>query len=510
MKAGWTISAALARGRCSRGALSRSPTTTAEPPPTGIPVHVDIISADRLLADHERHQDRAEGRGAEAAGREGRRGEAGRGSRTPRSPRTSPRSLPTAERIEPPKPPEPEKKKAEPKPPVPQPQAKPEPKQAFAKEPEQKIDPIAEALKKDNAKKPEPKTAGSKTEVPSRRRRRSAEPKQQPKFDADASRRCSTSARRSAKPRPATRSSNTPSLGTRPAPPRRCRRANSTRCARGSAQCWNVPVGVAEARDLVVTVRIQFKQDGTLSAEPRLMNTGSASGVPCRGRKRAARGTRCAPYSFLPVPNTRPGRTSSVDFRSARHVPRLMRPPDLRGCTMIAMTTTLRSASGSRAGAVLALGAAASAGAPARGLPRPFAQTRLDVTQGNVAADADRASRISSAARRPMREVARGVTQVITANLRRSGLFAPIDPAAFIEKITNFDAPPRFPDWQAINAQALVTGRVDAPGRRAAQGRVPAVGRVRRPAARRPAIFHHARTTGAASRTSSRTRSTSA
>ena len=31
------------------------------------------------------------------------------------------------------------------------------------------------------------------------------------------------------------------------------------------------------------------------------------------------------------------------------------------------------------------------------------------------------------------------------------------------------------------------------PGRRAAQGRVPAVGRVRRPAARRPAIFHHAR-----------------
>ena len=29
-------------------------------------------------------------------------------------------------------------------------------------------------------------------------------------------------------------------------------------------QCWNVPVGLAEARDLVVTVRIQFKQDGSL------------------------------------------------------------------------------------------------------------------------------------------------------------------------------------------------------------------------------------------------------
>jgi TolB protein len=57
-------------------------------------------------------------------------------------------------------------------------------------------------------------------------------------------------------------------------------------------------------------------------------------------------------------------------------------------------------------------------------------------------------------------EAARGISQIITANLRRSGLFAPIDPAAFLEKITNTDVPPRFPDWRAINAQALVAGRV--------------------------------------------------
>ena len=61
-------------------------------------------------------------------------------------------------------------------------------------------------------------------------------------------------------------------------------------------------------------------------------------------------------------------------------------------------------------------------------------------------------------------EVARGITQIITDNLRRSGLFAPIDPAAYIEKITSFDALPRFPDWRAINAQALVTGRVTRQG----------------------------------------------
>lgn len=57
-------------------------------------------------------------------------------------------------------------------------------------------------------------------------------------------------------------------------------------------------------------------------------------------------------------------------------------------------------------------------------------------------------------------ESARGISQIITANLRRSGLFAPIDQAAFIERIANFEQQPRFPDWRAINAQALVTGRV--------------------------------------------------
>lgn len=57
-------------------------------------------------------------------------------------------------------------------------------------------------------------------------------------------------------------------------------------------------------------------------------------------------------------------------------------------------------------------------------------------------------------------EVARNVTGIITSNLRRSGLFAPIDPAAYIEKIANADAVPRFPDWRVINAQGLVTGRI--------------------------------------------------
>jgi TolB protein len=57
-------------------------------------------------------------------------------------------------------------------------------------------------------------------------------------------------------------------------------------------------------------------------------------------------------------------------------------------------------------------------------------------------------------------DVAHNVTGIITGNLQHSGLFAPINPQAFVEKISNSDAVPRFPDWRVINAQALVTGRI--------------------------------------------------
>lgn len=61
-------------------------------------------------------------------------------------------------------------------------------------------------------------------------------------------------------------------------------------------------------------------------------------------------------------------------------------------------------------------------------------------------------------------EVAVGVTQVITNNLKRSGLFAPIDQAAYLEKVVNFDVLPQFNNWKTISAQVLVTGRMTRQG----------------------------------------------
>jgi len=71
-------------------------------------------------------------------------------------------------------------------------------------------------------------------------------------------------------------------------------------------------------------------------------------------------------------------------------------------------------------------------------------------------------------------DTAHGITQIITADLQRSGLFAPINPSAYIEKISNFDAVPNFQDWRSINAQALITGRLSqqADGRLKAEFRL--------------------------------------
>lgn len=52
------------------------------------------------------------------------------------------------------------------------------------------------------------------------------------------------------------------------------------------------------------------------------------------------------------------------------------------------------------------------------------------------------------------------ITNVVAADLERSGLFRPISPQAFIEHVTNGDAIPRFADWRQISAQAVVTGTI--------------------------------------------------
>lgn len=58
-------------------------------------------------------------------------------------------------------------------------------------------------------------------------------------------------------------------------------------------------------------------------------------------------------------------------------------------------------------------------------------------------------------------QLAKDMPDIITNNLRGSGLFKPVSPGAFIQDAASMNREgPRFAEWRAINAQALVTGSV--------------------------------------------------
>jgi TolB protein len=109
---------------------------------------------------------------------------------------------------------------------------------------------------------------------------------------------------------------------------------------------------------------------------------------------------------------------------------------------------------------LITLGGGTAMAALAGLAPQPAAAVlKLDVTQGNVQpVPIAIPDFVGVGLRDPA--AGRNISQIIAANLQRSGLFAPIDPAAYIEKISTIDTLPRFADWRQINAQALVTGRI--------------------------------------------------
>jgi TolB protein len=98
------------------------------------------------------------------------------------------------------------------------------------------------------------------------------------------------------------------------------------------------------------------------------------------------------------------------------------------------------------------------------GMPRADAQTEIDITGGRV--DPLPIAIAPFLAGGGAEDAGGTISGVITNDLGRSGYFAPIEPASFIEKISDFNTPPRFGDWRQIQAKALVTGQVYLEGDR--------------------------------------------
>ncbi|NQV84166.1 MAG: Tol-Pal system protein TolB [Rhodospirillales bacterium] len=87
------------------------------------------------------------------------------------------------------------------------------------------------------------------------------------------------------------------------------------------------------------------------------------------------------------------------------------------------------------------------------------AELRIDITQGKVEPLPIAVTKFIGATGDESR-FGQDISNVLAADLERSGLFRPIDQSAFIQTNAALHTLPRFGDWRVINAQALVQGRV--------------------------------------------------
>ncbi len=87
------------------------------------------------------------------------------------------------------------------------------------------------------------------------------------------------------------------------------------------------------------------------------------------------------------------------------------------------------------------------------------ADLRVDITRGQVEPMPVAVSDLFGGSEEAA-NLGKKISQVVARNLERSGLFRPIDQGAYIQGPEAMLSGPRFADWRQINAQALVTGRV--------------------------------------------------
>jgi len=191
------------------------------------------------------------------------------------------------------------------------PEVPPEPKVSerkpeAQKKPDPKPDPIAEAIKSDH-KKTEAKKEEAKVPVPPKK-------PPQPKFDP---RQIEALLDKRTPQRHASAGeilSTTATLGSPTGNAPRLSQSELDALRARLAQCWTLPAGATDAQDLNVEVQILLRQDGSLSAEPKVLNRSSNPffQVAAESALRAVR--TCAPFSFLPVAKYEAWKDIEVNF----------------------------------------------------------------------------------------------------------------------------------------------------------------------------------------------------
>jgi outer membrane biosynthesis protein TonB len=135
--------------------------------------------------------------------------------------------------------------------------------------PPPKPDPIADKLKK-----PDDKSQQVARNEPLPPKRPPPPPKPQPKFDADKI--AALLDKRDPQSHAATGAqlNSAPSMGTASGDAARLSQSELDALRRRLMALWNPPVGMADASQTQVTIRIRFKRDGTLAAGPQVLTSG--------------------------------------------------------------------------------------------------------------------------------------------------------------------------------------------------------------------------------------------
>lgn len=182
-------------------------------------------------------------------------------------------------------------KPPEPKPPEKKPEVKP-----LEKKQEQQVDPIAEALKKEQAKKPVEKKE-AKTEP-----KKDEKPKKERTFDSskiaalidkrDPTRQAVTGDILNTKS----------SFGTKAGQAQKLTMSWLGVLQSRIKQCWTMPAGLANGDKLEIRVYFELKRDGSVASAPRLVSvTGAMSNAGPAVSEGAIRAIlQCQPYTFLP------------------------------------------------------------------------------------------------------------------------------------------------------------------------------------------------------------------
>ena len=197
--------------------------------------------------------------------------------------------------------------------PIPIPEVKPpEPKPEKAKAPEP--DPIAEALKKEKAKrKEEAKKREKKKRKEEAKKKREEKKKQEQAFDPNQIAALLDKRRPQRHAAAGATLNSTPSLGL-PSGNAATLSQSEIDALRAQIQaCWNPPAGVVDAKELIVRIRLRLREDGSLSANPTLLNHGShpVFQVAAESAMRAIK--RCQPYK-LPIAKYAVWRDVEVTF----------------------------------------------------------------------------------------------------------------------------------------------------------------------------------------------------